>query len=354
MDHSSYSSPPPVDSPTATPVIHSCGFGQSSASSFALPQRRTFASCCVGDVQVPVAHDGTLRTVYHGVTVVIIDAQQWRLDPRARYTSESFRMLPAMRAKPNSPGIDIMFHTIEYLDLLRQTTGRVSPVDGDLLVSVCNIPGLNNAFWTGNGSLGHMIYGNGDGIAMKELVAADVVAHELTHALTETLCGLVYKGESGALNESISDCFGTACESREYAKYNTDANLNNDLLGVPDWLIGEDVVLNINGRRKLRDMSHPESCEQPSRYGEGKYWCDPANIQRDHGGVHINSGVPNKFFYLLCSRHKSMLGPLALLVRVMYACGPNTTMAQFAEHCRQQTTVAMHTIVHQSLVDVGL
>jgi len=330
-----------------------CGFGSSMATLMAHPKRK-FTSVCVGEVEIPVAADGTLRTVHFGVTVIVIDAQQWRLNINARYASEQFRMLPAMHARNGSPGVDIMFHTIEYLELLRRVTGRVSPVDGDLLVSVCNIPNLNNAFWTGGKNLGYMIYGNGDGSAMRALVGADVVAHELTHALTETMCDLVYSGESGALNESLSDCFGTACEAFEYAKYNNDGDPNNDLLGSADWEIGEDVVLNLNGRRKLRDMANPKSCKQPSVYGQGEYWVDPMDLRFDNGGVHINSGVPNHFFYRLCSRHGTMLQPLMLLVRVMRVCSTTTTLLEFATHCRQQTTVAMQKLVEQSLEDVGL
>jgi Zn-dependent metalloprotease len=306
----------------------------------------------MGDVTIPIASDGTLRTTHYGVTVLVIDAMQWRLDPNRRYTSEMFRMLPCALAAHGHPGIDVMFHTLEFLDLLRQTTGRTSPVDGDLLVSIVNVPGLSNAFWSGGGPLGHMIYGNGDGKHTNALVGADVVGHELTHALTETLCGLVYQGESGALSESISDCFATCLESFELAKYNGDEDRTNDILGTADWEIGEDVVININGKKKLRDMAHPEACGQPSKYG-GPNWGDP-NSKDDKGNVHVNSGVTNKFFYLLCSRAQNMIEPLSMIVRVLRVAPARMTMAQFATLARQKTIVELQQHVDQSLRDVGL
>src|SRR5581483_3532633 len=84
--------------------------------------------------------------------------------------------------------------------------------------------GYNNAFWDGT----QMVYGDGDGQVFRPLSGGvDVVGHELTHAVTERTAGLIYENESGAINESMSDVFGTLIEF-----YN---NKN------PDWAIGEDV-----------------------------------------------------------------------------------------------------------------
>ena len=102
----------------------------------------------------------------------------------------------------------------------------------------------------------------GDGYA----APLDVTAHEVTHAITERSAGLVYQGESGALNESISDIFGS--------------NLDPD-----DWEIGEDLP---NGA--IRDMAHPEDFDDPGHVD------DYVDTDNDHGGVHTNSGIPNKAY----------------------------------------------------------
>lgn len=312
--------------------------------------------CAGGNVTIPVAADGTLRTQHHGVTVVVIDAQRWVLNPRVKYPADTFRFLPAMVARHNSPGVDIMFHTIHYLDYLRETTGRICPTDGDLLVSVCNIPGLNNAFWTGGGAQGHMIYGNGDGKNMRELVGADVVAHELEHAHTETTAakgrGLVYKSMSGAINEALSDCVAAGYEHYLDAKLNHDADPTNDIFATPDWTVGEDVV--ISGRRKLRDMANPHSCEQPMVYLTDRFWADPNDLAKDDGGVHKNSGVINHFFYRLCVSAGELRGPTRLLFRVSAVLDPNATFEDFAREARAETTVRLAPLVNQALAFVGL
>lgn len=166
---------------------------------------------------------------------------------------------------------------------------------------------------------GYMVYGLGDGKEMTEVVALDVMAHEYTHMITDNNGhgGLEYLGESGALNESFSDIFGC---SAEFYTLGEGAN----------WLIGEDVMVNYSN---LRDMSDPKNSmdglilkedyqddiieiygknyydnlpdtiqtPQPDTY-KGDFWADTSDDSEegDHGGVHTNSGVQNKWFYLLC------------------------------------------------------
>ena len=131
----------------------------------------------------------------------------------------------------------------------------------------------NNAFWDGS----RMTFGDGAN-NQSPLTGVDITAHEMTHGVTEYSAALIYQDESGALNESFSDIFGTAVEF--YVK--------------PDkanWLIGEDVGA-------FRSMSHPESYGDPNTYG-GKNW--HGNGGTDNGGVHTNSSVQNKWFYLLAA-----------------------------------------------------
>jgi Zn-dependent metalloprotease len=133
-----------------------------------------------------------------------------------------------------------------------------------------------------------MQYGMGDGSLMNPVVGLDVMGHEFTHMVTEHNGhgGLEYQGESGALNESFSDIFGTAIEF--FAK-GADAN----------WNIGEGIIIPSPGY--FRSMATPKVANphQPDTY-QGTYWANPANTQDgDQGGVHTNSGVQNKWFYLL-------------------------------------------------------
>ncbi|MCB9246926.1 MAG: M4 family metallopeptidase [Flavobacteriales bacterium] len=127
-----------------------------------------------------------------------------------------------------------------------------------------------NASW--NGSFAR--YGDGNGFPLTHI---DVVAHELTHGVTGTSSKLIYRDESGALNESFSDIFGSAVE--HYALRDT-----------ADWLIG-------TANFKLRSMAQPNLFRHPDTY-KGTDWY--SGIQ-DRGGVHTNSGVQNYWFYLLCT-----------------------------------------------------
>lgn len=129
-----------------------------------------------------------------------------------------------------------------------------------------------------------MVYGLGDGIWMNPVVGLDVEGHEFSHLVVGNNGngGLTYQGESGALNESFADIFGTCIEF--YSGVNT------------DWLIGEDIMVS---DPFLRSMSNPNDGKQPDTY-KGQYWSNTSNLLNDKGGVHTNSGVQNFWFYLLC------------------------------------------------------
>jgi thermolysin len=130
---------------------------------------------------------------------------------------------------------------------------------------------MANAFYTGGG----MYFGDGDGFS-SPWVSVDVVAHEFTHGVTENASGLQYFDESGASNESFSDIFGTAVEFA---------------VGIsPDYVIAEDVQPG-----GIRSMSNPPQFGHPDYYPERVY----IGTGFDNGGVHFNSGIQNKAFYLL-------------------------------------------------------
>lgn len=140
----------------------------------------------------------------------------------------------------------------------------------------------NNAFWNGK----FMSYGDGDGEYCSNLAGGlDVIGHEITHGVTERTADLVYELQSGAINESISDVFGSLVDST-------------------NWQIGEDVYTPYIDGDAMRDMSDPHNGED---YGDTKHGWQPAHMdefmvmdndsKHDWGGVHTNSGIPNKAFY---------------------------------------------------------
>ena len=190
--------------------------------------------------------------------------------------------------------VDIHFNTQMFLIFSRDVFKRDSINSGKFLVSLYNNPELDNAFFTGE----YMVYGNGDKM-FYPLGAIDVSAHELTHGMVHSTAGLKYVGHSGALNESFADVVGISFEFWLYNRFNNDDDKDNDLNGEADWLCGEDIGKTIKYLRNLRDPTKAKY-PQPKKYG-GKHWANPnkEDAKHDYGGVHINSGVPNKCFYLL-------------------------------------------------------
>ena len=153
-----------------------------------------------------------------------------------------------------------------------------------------------NANWVG-GTYGYMRFGDGDGASATCLATLDICGHEVAHGVTQYTAGLIYKDESGALNESFSDIFGANVEFNFQA--DNRSGYPNKKPGMADWLIGEDCWLSSTA---LRDMRNPANSAtvgrglQPSKY-KGTHWYTGTG---DYGGVHYNSGVQNFFYYLLC------------------------------------------------------
>jgi bacillolysin/thermolysin len=134
----------------------------------------------------------------------------------------------------------------------------------------------NNAFWNGS----QMVYGDGDGVNLGPVGSAlDVVAHEFTHAVTDYTADLVYENQPGALNESMSDIFGYLIEGQP-----------------SDWLMGEDCYTPGTPGDAFRSLQNPTLYDQPDHMNNYQYL--PNTQAGDWGGVHINSGIPNKAFYL--------------------------------------------------------
>jgi len=157
-----------------------------------------------------------------------------------------------------------------------------------LLATVHYGRNYDNAFWDGS----QMVFGDGDGVVFERFTQSlDVIGHELAHGVTEHTAGLLYQGQSGALNESISDVFGVLVKQKALGQSAAQA----------DWLVGADLLNPSVQGRALRDMRNPGTAYDDPRLGkdpEPAHMDDYVETQDDNGGVHINSGIPNRAFVL--------------------------------------------------------
>ena len=291
-------------------------------------------SCYLGTVLIPCrlasATTISLDAIYNNIFIKIIDARNINYDQNINYSIEQLLAFPSaiIDITSNSlpeqlverAGIDCMFNLMNYLEFLQLNFNINNINNSNNMIAVINVPNLENAFYTGS----YMVFGTGKDY-FSPLTCSDVTAHELTHGLVQTTCGLVYQGESGALNESISDCIATSFEFFLYNKYNNDEDKSNDIIGIPDWFIGEDIVK--AGKKMLRDMICPNSCNQPQIY-LGQFWAS-TTASYDYGGVHINSGVINHLFYQI-SQKIGLHEATQLLYRVMKRLGPKSNFRDFA------------------------
>jgi Zn-dependent metalloprotease len=176
------------------------------------------------------------------------------------------------------------------LDLYRSVYDR-SSYDGagaSVSLSVHYEQGYDNAYWDGT----QLVFGDGDGQVFDRFTKpVDVLGHEFTHAVTERTAGLTYSGQSGALNESVSDVFGSCVKQRLLGQSADQA----------DWLIGQGLLLPGVQGRALRDMAHPGTAYDDPKLGKDPQvgnMSDYVQTDDDNGGVHTNSGIPNRAFYL--------------------------------------------------------
>jgi len=157
--------------------------------------------------------------------------------------------------------------------------------------------GYDNAFWNGE----QMVYGDGDEdlppaqrIFNRFTIAIDVMGHELTHGVTQYTAKLAYSFQSGALNESMSDVFGSLV--KQYSLNQTAAQA--------DWIIGAGLFTsNVNGVG-IRSMKAPGTAYDDPKLGKDPqpaHMKDYVNTVSDNGGVHINSGIPNHAFYVIAT-----------------------------------------------------
>ena len=154
--------------------------------------------------------------------------------------------------------------------------------------------GYDNAFWNGE----QMVYGDGDEnlpeadrLFNRFTIAIDIMGHELTHGVTQFEAKLVYSYQPGALNESMSDVFGSLVKQRQL----------NQVASEADWIIGAGLLTsNVNGVG-IRNMKAPGTAYDDPVLGKDPqpgHMKDYVNTVSDNGGVHINSGIPNHAFYI--------------------------------------------------------
>ena len=174
-------------------------------------------------------------------------------------------------------------------DLFAEEYGRNSIDDNGMKLEATVHFGVDfdNAFWNGR----QMVFG--DGMIFNRFTASlDVISHELTHGVTENSAGLVYFVQPGALNESVSDVFGVLAKQRVLGQTAAEA----------DWLVGKELFdgTSLQGDA-LRSMKDPGTAYDDPLIGKDPqpgHMDDYVRTASDNGGVHINSGIPNKAFYL--------------------------------------------------------
>jgi len=174
-----------------------------------------------------------------------------------------------------------------------------------------------NAFWD---NAGHMFFGDGDGQMLTQTTAGlDVIGHELTHGVTQNEANLVYSGQSGALNESVSDVFGIQVKQQALGQTVEQSN----------WLIGEDVVGPLLSPA-LRSMAEPGTANQ--------YDDQPAKMTSyvPNGDVHTNSGIPNRAFYVVATTLGGYSWEAAGPIWYAALCDPGlSSTASFSEFAKR-------------------
>lgn len=185
----------------------------------------------------------------------------------------------------------------------------------------------NNAFWDGR----EMVFGDGDGVLFTDFTTSlDVIAHELAHGVTEHTAGLVYSMQPGALNESMSDVFGSLVKQWALGQTAVQA----------DWLIGADVFTPRVEADALRSLKAPGTAYNSPQLGRdpqpdhmSKFVQLPDTEDGDFGGVHINSGIPNKAFYVVAMETGGPAwdAPGHIWYEALKASNERTQFQQFAD-----------------------
>jgi len=266
-------------------------------------------------------------------------AQQPAPKRRTIFDSHNATNLPGteVRDEGGAPSADVAVNEAydysgDTYDFYLKVFNRNSVDDHGLTLtsSVHYDRGYDNAFWNGQ----RMIYGDGDGQYFQRFtICLDVIGHELTHGVTQNEAQLVYNGQPGALNESISDVFGSLV--KQWA--------NNQTVDQADWLIGAGLFTNAVQGKALRSMSDPGTAYDDPNIGKDPQpgqMSDYVNTTEDNGGVHINSGIPNRAFYLAAKAIGGYAWQKTGLVWYRTLTGALSPTADFQAMANATTTVA--------------
>ncbi|KPI17906.1 Bacillolysin [Actinobacteria bacterium OK074] len=219
---------------------------------------------------------------------------------RTIYDAKHGTTLPGtkVRSEGQDPGKDATVNRAyaglgDTFDLYLKAYGRNS-IDGNglpLNASVHYDKDYDNAFWNGE----QMVFGDGDGEVFLDFTSSiDVIGHELTHGVTQYTANLTYYGQPGALNESLSDVFGSLIKQHALGQSADQA----------DWLIGSGLLAPRVTGVALRSMKAPGTAYDDDVLGKDPQPATMAGYvktSQDNGGVHINSGIPNHAFYLVAT-----------------------------------------------------
>jgi Zn-dependent metalloprotease len=178
----------------------------------------------------------------------------------------------------------------QVLDMFDSQFGRQS-IDGrggTVSITVHYGRDYDNAFWDGT----QLVFGDGDAQIFERFTKPmDVMAHEFTHGVTQFTVGLAYQDQPGALNESISDVFASMAKQRVLGQTAAEA----------DWLIAAGLFMPGIKAKALRSMREPGTAYDDPQIGRDLQvgsMADFVQTDADSGGVHINSGIPNRAFAL--------------------------------------------------------
>ena len=223
----------------------------------------------------------------------------------------------------------------DVYDYYQAKFGRDSLNNAGMVMSSSVHVGSNwaNAAWYNN----QMIYGDGDGSTFDDLTKSfDVIAHELTHGVTDFESDLIYQNESGALNEAFSDIFAAAAEAWK-----------DGVINASTWQIGEDIFIPGGA---LRYMDNPT--QDGSSYD---YYPERYTGSQDNGGVHWNSGIANLAFYLLVEggthpRNKTTVNVPAIgmakaeqvFYRAQTTCLTSSSNFEAARNCTAQAATDLY------------
>lgn len=217
-------------------------------------------------------------------------------------------------------------------DFYQDVLGRSSVDDRGLGLdaSVHYSEHYDNAFWNG----AQMVYGDGDGeIFQRFTKSLAVIGHELTHGVTQYEAALNYRGQSGALNESMSDVFGVLIEQWQRKQTADQA----------EWVIGAGLFAPGVQGLGVRSLKNPGSAYDDPRLGKDP---QPAHMQdydhaaADNGGVHVNSGIPNHAFYLAATAIGGNAWEDAGAIWYTALCQRLRSTSKFADAASATTSVA--------------